>query len=76
MLVVVEDRNVEVLAQPLLDLEAPGGRDVLQVDAAEARGQVPDGLDDLGWILGGQADRHGVDATEFLEEHRLAFHDR
>ncbi|HEY0644300.1 MAG TPA: malic enzyme-like NAD(P)-binding protein, partial [Nocardioides sp.] len=33
----MEDGDVEGLAQPLLDLEAARGRDVLEVDAAEAR---------------------------------------
>ena len=35
VLVVVEDGDVELLAKPALDLEASGGSDVLQVDAAE-----------------------------------------
>ena len=37
VLVVVEDRDVEQLAQPRLDLEAPRRGDVLQVDAAVGR---------------------------------------
>ena len=37
MLVVVEDGDVERLLQPLLDLEAARGGDVLEVDAAEGR---------------------------------------
>ena len=37
MLVVVEDGDIERLLQPVLDLEAAGGRDVLEVDAAEGR---------------------------------------
>ena len=36
VLVVVEDRDVELLVQPALDLEAARRRDVLEVDAAEA----------------------------------------
>ncbi len=36
VLVVVEDRNVHALAQLLLDVEALGRLDVLEVDAAEA----------------------------------------
>src|SRR5918993_5340597 len=44
MLVVVEDRDVEILLQPLFDLEASRGRDILQVYAAESRGQILDGL--------------------------------
>src|SRR5690606_6821223 len=35
VLVVVEDGDVQLLAQPGLDLEAAGGGDVLEVDAAE-----------------------------------------
>ena len=33
-----------------------------------------DRLDDLVGVLGVQADRHGVDAAELLEQHRLALH--
>ena len=76
VLVVVEDRDVELLAQPLLHLEAPRRGDVLEVHAAEARRDQLHGLDDLAHVLGGQADREGVHAGELLEEHRLAFHDR
>ena len=76
VLIVVEHRDVQLLAQPVLDLEAAGGRDVLEVDAAEPRSQVLDRLDDLVRFLGGQADGEGVDAGELFEEHRLAFHHR
>ena len=64
-------------SQPLLDLEAGRRGDVLEVDAAEGRGDAHDGLDDL---LGArstfEADREGVDAGELLEQQRLALHDR
>ena len=76
VLVVVEDRDVEPLLEPLLDLEAARRRDVLEVDAAEARREPDDGLDDLVDVGGVQADRHGVDAAELLEQHRLALHHR
>ena len=52
VLVVVEDGDVEALPQPLLDLEAGRGGDVLEVDAAEDGGDALDGLDDgstLSW---------------------------
>ena len=42
VLVVVEDRDVQIALQPLLDLEAARGGDVLEVDPAEDR---RDGLD-------------------------------
>ena len=47
VLVVVEHRDVEQLLQALLDLEALGRGDVLEVDAAEHRGDALDRLDDL-----------------------------
>src|SRR5690242_3632547 len=74
VLVVVEDRHVELLAQALLDLEAARSGDVLEIDAAEARSQILHGFDDFVGVLGGQTDREGVDVREFLEQHRLAFH--
>ena len=52
VLVVVEDRDVEQLLEPLLDLEALRRGDVLEVDAAEHRRDAHDGLDDL---VGGRA---------------------
>ena len=36
MLIVVEDRDRQIGLQPVLDLEAARGADVLQIDAAEA----------------------------------------
>jgi hypothetical protein len=55
VLVVVEDRDVELRAQPPLDLEAPRGGDVLEVDASEVRSHSPDEGDDLVDVLGVKA---------------------
>jgi hypothetical protein len=74
VLVVVEDRDVEQVAQPLLDLEAARRGDVLEVDAGEDRGDELDRPDDLVGVLGVEADREGVDAGEPLEERGLALH--
>ncbi len=76
VLVVVEDGDVEALLEPVLDLEAARRGDVLEVDAAEARRESHDRLDDLVDVGGVEADRHGVDATELLEEDGLPLHDR
>ena len=76
MLVVVEDRDVQQLAQPALDLEAARGGDVLQVDPAVQRRDAADDLDDLVGVLGVQADRPGVDPGELLEQRGLALHHR
>ena len=70
VLVVVEDRDVELLAQPRLDLEAARRGDVLEVDAAEAGGDQLDGAHDLVDVLGVEADRPGVDVGEPLEQRR------
>src|SRR3546814_9151301 len=68
VLVVVEDRDVEGLAQAGLDLEAARRGDVLEVDAAEAGSDHLDGLHDLVGVLAGQADGPGVDVGR-SEEH-------
>ena len=75
VLVVVEDRDVELGAQALLDLEAAGRGDVLEVDAAIRGGDGLDDRDDLLGVLGVQDDGPRVDAAEFLEQDGLAFHD-
>ena len=74
VLVVVEDRDVELLAQPALDLEAARRGDVLEVDAAEARRDGLDRAHDLVDVLRREAERERVDAAELLEQHRLALH--
>jgi hypothetical protein len=76
VLVVVEDRDVEPLAQTCLDLEAARRRDVLEVDAGEAGRDGRDGLDDLVDVLRVQDDGPRVDVGEVLEQGGLALHDR
>ena len=76
VLVVVHDRDVHPLAQGLLDDEAFGRGDVLEVDAAEARLHQRHRLDELVGILGVELDVDRIDVGEALEQHRLAFHHR
>ena len=76
MLVVVEHRDVELGPQSPLDLEAPRGGDVLEVDAAEPGGDRLHDRDDLVRVLGVEAERPRVDAAELLEQERLALHHR
>ena len=75
MLVVVEHRDGHAALQALLDLEAFGSLDVLEVDAAEGRLERRDHIDEPIDVLFGHLDVEHVDAGELLEEHRLAFHD-
>ena len=76
VLVVVENRDVQDLPQPRLDLEAARGRDVLEVDAAVHGRQQLHGADDLLGIGGVQAHRPGVHTGKLLEQRRLALHHR
>ncbi len=75
MLVVVEDRDVELGAQALFDFEAAGRGDVLEVDAAVRGGDGLNDGDDLLGVLGVQDDGPRVDAAELLEQDGLALHD-
>ena len=74
VLVVVEHRDVEQLAQPLLDDEALRRLDVFEVDAAPALAEESDAIDELVRILGVHFEIDRVDIGEALEQHRLAFH--
>ena len=76
VLVIVEDRNVHDLAQPLLDNEAVGRLDILEVDAAERRAEEPHAVDELVDIGCVDLEVDGIDVREALEQHRLAFHHR
>ena len=75
MLVVVEDGYVALLLQLPLDLETPGGGDVLQIDAAEAAAHQVDGVDELIHVVGLHAQGEGVHPAEGLEQHAFALHD-
>src|SRR6185503_287390 len=76
VLVVVEHRDLHARAQLALHDEALGRLDVLQVDAAEGRLEARDDVDQLVRIALVDLDVEAVDAGEFLEENRLAFHHR
>ena len=76
VLVVVEDRDVEQLAQALLDDEAFGRLDVLEVDAAEGGAKEPHAVDELVDVAGVDLEVDRIDVGEALEEDGLAFHHR
>jgi hypothetical protein len=76
VLVVMEHRNVHPLPQRLLDHEAFGGLDVFQVDAAEARLEQLDTVDEGVDILGLHLEVDRIDIGEALEEDGLALHHR
>src|SRR5690606_17811432 len=76
VLVVVEDGNVQQVLQLGFDLEAFGGLDVLQIDAAPGVADVLDHGDELVRVGGLHLDVEAVDISEAFEQDRLAFHHR
>jgi len=76
VLVVVEDRDVDLLAQALLDGETLGRFDVLEIDATEGGFHHLDGLDEFVGIGFVEFDVEDVDVGEALEQDALPFHDR
>jgi len=74
VLVVVEHRDVELLAQPALDLETARSGDVLEIHPAVHGRDRLDDRDDLLGVLGVQAHRPGINVGEPLEQRCLAFH--
>ena len=76
VLVVVEDRNIELFLEALFDFEATRRGNVFEVDAAEATGKEFDRFDDLFSVFGTDAERERVDVGERLEERAFAFHHR
>ena len=76
VLIVVEHRDVHGFAQALLDHEAAGRPDVLEVDAAEGRPEQAHAVDERVDVLGVDLEVDRVDVGEALEQHRLAFHHR
>jgi len=68
----MHDRNADV-HQLALYVKAPGGSDVLQVDAAERWAEVLHDGYNLIRVLSPHTEREGVDVGELLEEDGLAF---
>jgi hypothetical protein len=76
VLVVVENRDVQFLAQCFLYVEALGRLDVLEVDTAEAGGHLPAEIDDAVGVLLVDAQGKRVHPAELLEEDCLSLHHR
>ena len=76
MLVVMEDRDVHAFAAAALDLETFRRLDVFEIDAAECRLERGDDVNKTIDIGLGDFDVEYIDAGEFLEQNRFAFHHR
>ena len=76
VLVVVEDGDAQRAAQRLLDVEAVGRPNVLEVDAADRRLEELAEADDVVRVLRAHLEVEDVEVGELLEEVPLALHDR
>jgi hypothetical protein len=76
MLIVVEDGDLHRLPEGLLDDEAVGGPDVLQVDPADGGFEELAEADHILWVLGPDLEIEDIEIGELLEEIPLAFHHR
>ena len=76
MLIVVKDGNVHRLPQALLDVEAFGRLDVLEIDPPERRPEIFHRVDEFFRVFRRDLEVDRVDVGETLEQHRLALHHR
>ena len=76
VLVIMENRNIESLAQPSLNFKATRCRNVFKVNSAKAGSNNFNGANDFVHVLGVEADGPRIDIGKFFEQRRLAFHDR
>ena len=76
VLVVVEYRDLEPLAQHASRCEALRGLDVLEIDATERRLERRDDVDQFVRVALGQFDVEDIDPGELLEQAALALHHR
>ena len=76
VLVVMEDRNIQLFTKLALDLETLGRADILKIDAAERVAEPGHAFHEAVHVLVGDLEIDGIDVGEALEQHRLAFHHR
>src|SRR5690606_15386476 len=76
MLVVMEYRNIALLNQRALNIEALRCLDIFQVDTAKGTGDALDSINERLRTFRHDFDIENVNTSETLEQHALAFHDR
>lgn len=76
VLVIVKDGNIQFLAQAAFDFKAARRGDILQIDAAERRRDCLHRPHNFVHVLRIQTNRECVHVRKFLEQNRLALHDR
>ena len=76
MLVIVENRNIAAFLQLFFNFKATRCGNIFEVDAAEAASEQTNGIDNVVYILGANAQRNRIYITELLEQGTLTFHNR
>src|SRR5262249_33754578 len=76
MLIVMKHRDINLVLQPLLDLEAARCCNVFQVNPTEDRCNTLDRIYDDTRIFVANADREGVNTSKLFEQGAFSFHDR
>ena len=76
VLVIVEDRNVEIVTQTAFNDEAFRRLDVLQIDATKSRADIADRGDELLDLFRRDFDVDRIHIRETFEKDRLALHNR
>src|SRR5262245_7924471 len=75
MLIVMKHRDIDLVLQPLLDLEAAWCRNVFQVNPTEDRRNALDRIHNDARVFIANADWEGVNASKFFEQGAFPFHD-
>ena len=76
VLIIMHDRYIECLDEPLFNSKAFRRGDILEIDAAEGGRNRLDGPHDLIGILSIEHDGPRIDIRSLLEDERLPFHHR
>ena len=71
MLIIVEDRDIAALLEAAFDFETAGGRNILQVYAAETARKQLHSPDDIVHLLGAHAQGDSVHISEGFEQGTL-----
>ena len=76
VLVIMENRNIQLTLQPLLNFKTAGRAYILQIDASECGGDPLYSLYYFLCVPGIQTDGDRVHAAEFFKEDGFSLHDR
>ena len=75
MLVIVENWDIHDLLELVLDVEAVGALDILEIDATKGGTKCLYNIDELVWIGRVYTQIDAIHLGEFLEKYGLSLHD-